>query len=105
MSGNLLKTALSRGSEPKGKDLSIILHWFKQIVGLLVGSAFGVLKVSGLFGLLLGVAAVCGIGYLYAKNYLMVDEDEVENTEILSEGMGVGFACFMLTWILGFSYF
>lgn len=81
-----LKVALTAGSSPEIKQFKDIMHWFKQIMGFLVGLFLGIFKVSGFAGIIAGLLIIVVASILYAQKYLEVDEDEIENSTIVTEG-------------------
>jgi len=94
--GGLLKIALTKGSAPEEMEFKDIIYWVKQILGLAIGIAFGIFKLQGIVSILIGLAALSGISILYSKRYLEVDEDEIENSQLFTEGIGIGAASFMV---------
>ena len=92
-----LALALKKGSNPKKKEFDTIMHWVKQILGLIIGASFGVFKLQGVLFFVLGIAAFSLIALLYSKNYLEVDEDDIENTEIITSAFMNGLFSFLVS--------
>lgn len=53
---------------------------FKQIIGLVVGILNAFLMVKGMLGFIFFFSSQYILGLLYSKNYLEIDEDEIENS-------------------------
>jgi hypothetical protein len=91
-----LKVALTAGSSPGVDQFKDIITHFKQILGFIIGLIFGVLKVKGFFGIVLGLGIIILLSILYAQKYLEIDEDEVESSTIVTEGFQFGLMSFFV---------
>lgn len=91
-----LSLALTRGSSPTRKQFEEIVHWFKQIIGIILGITFGLLKLQGILAIIGGVVLISVISIVYGQNYLECDEDEVENTHMITDAFMISFFCFLV---------
>ncbi|XP_055687516.1 GEL complex subunit OPTI [Lutzomyia longipalpis] len=78
-----------------------VVYWARQILGILIGIAWGIVPLKGFIALFLFAAINCGIVYLYCINFQGVDEEAYGGVwELLKEGFMTSFACFLVTWII-----
>ncbi|XP_059613856.1 GEL complex subunit OPTI [Phlebotomus argentipes] len=78
-----------------------VVYWARQLLGILIGVAWGIVPLKGFIALFLFVAINCGIVYLYCINFQGVDEEAYGGVwELLKEGFMTSFACFLVTWII-----
>lgn len=82
------------------------MHWIRQILGTLAGTAFGAFQVTGMKGISTFMILCILLPNTYFQNYLQIDEDEVAKAGSLkTEGMFSSFALFLLFWILFYTTF
>lgn len=85
------------------KDLILdSLYWIKQIMSVLIGLTVGSLHLTGIliflgFGILISVTSLC-----YA--WQIMKAHDLETWELLTEAMGPSFFCFVLSWILTYTF-
>ena len=84
------------------EDLLTNLHWLKQVVGLLFGLVMGFLKLQGLPIILAYLAVYAGVSVFYAWH--IVKAETIEGWDIVSDSFGPGFFCFILSWVMAFSF-
>lgn len=94
--------AFQPNPEIEKEDLLSNLHWLKQVIGLVFGLVMGVLKLQGFPIFLAYVAVYAGISVFYAWN--VVRAESVEGWDIVSDAFGPGFFCFVLAWVMAFSF-
>ena len=99
-----VQKCLQRDSEPVIEEYSHFSLLFKQILGLSIGITFGILGIQGMVGFIGFVLISSLLSLVYAKNYLGIDEEDIENFKLLSEGFFSGFIVFLLTWIMTFTF-
>jgi hypothetical protein len=78
------------------------LYWVKQIVSFILGAVAGTMHLTGFpivvcFGVLLTAFSL-----FYAWQVLRADD--VEAWDIVTESFAPSFFCFMLVWVLGFTF-
>ena len=89
-------------SETEKEELLSKLYWCKQLLGILLGLAAGLLKLQG-FPVILGFLVLVGATSLF-YSWQVQHADDVEGWDILSEAMAPTFFIFMLSWVLSFSF-
>ena len=77
-----------------------IIFWFRILVGLAVGTIAGLLKLSGAPVIVAFGVLAYGGSYLYYSRFLEVDESDINEQELMMEGVGNSVGMFMLSWIL-----
>ncbi|KAI4389097.1 hypothetical protein MLD38_001359 [Melastoma candidum] len=90
---------------PWDKDqLGDMLHWIRQVVGLLCGLVWGAIPLVGGIWFVLFLALSTGIVYGYYAVILKVDEEEFGgHGALLQEGLFASLTLFLLAWILVYS--
>ena len=67
------------------------------------GLTFGILGFTGLMSVLAGIA-ISNLSILYyVRNYLDLDDDDIENYEVYTESFMPTFFCFLLFWIITYT--
>jgi len=100
---NKWRNALRRDIEWTKEDLSDVIYWIRQWLGLIVGIAFGVGQITGFVGHI-GFVLLNGLLlYVYYAKYLRVDDEELGRWDLLSEGFGPSYGMFLLAWITTYS--
>ena len=74
--GSIVARAFTANSEWEEKDDFLdVVYWIRQIVGVVIGIAFGVVGVKGAVGIA-GFAAInAGVVYAYCSAFQSVDEE------------------------------
>lgn len=81
-----------------------VIYWARQVLGILIGIAWGIIPLKGFLGLLLFVLLNAGIIYFYCSNFQNIDEEEYGGAwELTKEGFMTSFAGFLVTWIIIYS--
>jgi len=77
------------------------VHWFRQILGLLIGIVWGILPLEGASALVSFVVTNGVITVLYVTKFLGVDIEELGGTlsELIQEGFMSSFGTFLISWI------
>jgi hypothetical protein len=97
---SLWSRVFDRNAEWKKADLFLVLHWMRQILGVVLGLLMGFLHVTGYLGNLTFFAVTALSTWAYYAKFLQVDEEEFGGSwELISEGMGPAFGSFLLSWI------
>ena len=81
-----------------------ILFYARVFSGLAIGVVAGLLGITGFSVLVVyGAVSLLGSTYYYS-NYLDIEIEEDKQYEIQLEGTMQSVACFMLSWVLLYSY-
>lgn len=85
-------------------QLGDVLHWIRQVVGLVCGLLWGAIPLVGGTWIILFLALSSGIVYGYYAVILKVDEEEFGgHAALLQEGLFASFSLFLLAWTLVYS--
>ncbi|CAI9108113.1 OLC1v1007637C1 [Oldenlandia corymbosa var. corymbosa] len=85
-------------------QLGDVLHWIRQVVGLLCGLLWGAIPLVGGIWIILFLVLSSGVIYGYYSMILKVDEEEYGgHGALLQEGLFASFTLFLLAWILVYS--
>ncbi|KAF8102741.1 hypothetical protein N665_0196s0034 [Sinapis alba] len=85
-------------------QLGDVLHWIRQVVGLLCGLLWGAIPLVGGIWLLLFLAISSGIVYGYYALILKIDEEDYGgHATLLQDGLFASLSVFLLAWILVYS--
>lgn len=97
--------ALTAASQWPDKDEFLdVLYWLRQIIGLVLGIAWGILPIKGLLGIVLFLAVNMAVIYIYFSIFQKVDEEDYGGiSEIFKEGLMTSFATFIVAWIIIYS--
>ncbi|KAK0167728.1 hypothetical protein PV327_001600 [Microctonus hyperodae] len=97
--------AITANSEWADKDEFLdVIYWSRQVIGIILGIAWGLIPLKGFVGLLLFVLVNVGSTYLYMSSYQQIDEEEYGGIwELTKEGFMTSFAGFLVTWIIIYS--
>ena len=98
-----VKNCLIKSHSPSKEEFGHFSLIFKQIIGIITGIVFGAIGVTGIVGILLFLAISTGLMMYYSKNYLHIDEDEIENHKMFTESTLPSLALFMLCWVMTYS--
>ena len=82
-------------------DFLDVIYWLRQLLGVLVGLAWGALGVSGAAGII-GFAAInAAVLYAYWTAFQQIDEEEYGGPwELTKEGFMPSSAGFLVVWII-----
>ncbi|PRP77683.1 hypothetical protein PROFUN_00544 [Planoprotostelium fungivorum] len=101
---NLLQKAFEREAEWKKDELIEVIHWGRQIVGLICGLVFGLLPFTGLLAILTFGCINVAVLFFYYTRYLGVDDEDYDaRWEFITNGFSSSFGVFMLAWILTYN--
>ncbi|KAI3865943.1 hypothetical protein MKX03_036802 [Papaver bracteatum] len=85
-------------------QLGDVLHWIRQVVGLICGLLWGVVPVVGAIWIVVFLVISSGIVYAYYSVILKVDEEEFGgHGTLLQEGLFASITLFLLAWIIVYS--
>ncbi|XP_054720292.1 GEL complex subunit OPTI-like [Uloborus diversus] len=89
---------------PDKDEFLDVIYWARQILGVVIGLAWGLVPLKGIIGLL----SFCIINavslYTYSTAFQKVDEEEFGGAwELMKEGFMTSFASFLVTWIMVYS--
>ncbi|KAL6057397.1 hypothetical protein QOT17_015546 [Balamuthia mandrillaris] len=87
------------------QELLDVVHWVKQLFGILCGVVWGVLGLTGSVGNLSFVACNVIVPFLYYNKYLNVDDEDMFGGRwpLIQEGFFSSYALFLVSWILTFN--
>eukprot|EP01069_Polyplicarium_translucidae_P004172 Polyplicarium_translucidae@DN2517_c0_g1_i2.p1 len=80
-----------------------VIHWFKQLISVIIGSAFGLVPVTGYWGFVGYASLYFGLTLSYTSR-LGVPDVLMDLSEAVQEGMVPAFATFMLSWVVTFTF-
>ncbi|XP_057333059.1 GEL complex subunit OPTI [Microplitis mediator] len=97
--------AITANSEWPDKDEFLdVIYWSRQIIGIILGIAWGLIPLRGFVALVLFALFNAGSTYLYMSSYQQIDEEEFGGVwELTKEGFMTSFAGFLVTWIIIYS--
>ncbi|XP_008559157.1 respirasome Complex Assembly Factor 1 [Microplitis demolitor] len=97
--------AITANSEWPDKDEFLdVIYWSRQIIGIILGVAWGLIPLKGFVALVLFALFNAGSTYLYMSSYQQIDEEEFGGVwELTKEGFMTSFAGFLVTWIIIYS--
>lgn len=101
-----LAKLVDRDSDWDKDQLGDVLHWIRQVVGLVCGLLWGAVPLVGAIWIVVFLAISTSIIYWYYAHFLKVDEDDFGgHGALLQEGLFASFTLFLLAWILVYSLF
>ncbi|KAK0091809.1 hypothetical protein PV326_002667 [Microctonus aethiopoides] len=94
---NVWTRAITANSEWADKDEFLdVIYWSRQVIGIILGIAWGLIPLKGFVGLLLFVLVNVGSTYLYMSSYQQIDEEEYGGIwELTKEGFMTSFAGYL----------
>ncbi|XP_050046199.1 GEL complex subunit OPTI [Dermacentor andersoni] len=97
--------AFTPNSEWPDKDEFLdVLYWSRQILGILLGLAWGLVPLKGFLGIALFFCVNTVLVYAYTSSFQKVDDEEYGGVwELVKEGFVTSFAGFLVTWIMIYS--
>ncbi|XP_027347179.1 uncharacterized protein RAB5IF homolog isoform X2 [Abrus precatorius] len=106
--GHLSPSKFAKLFDPEAswdKDqLGDVLHWIRQVLGLVCGFLWGAIPLVGGIWFILFLVLSSGIIYSYYAIILKVDEEELGgHGALLQEGLFASITLFLLSWILVYS--
>ncbi|XP_061359397.1 uncharacterized protein LOC133303495 [Gastrolobium bilobum] len=106
--GHLSSSKFAKLLDPEAswdKDqLGDVLHWIRQVLGLVCGLLWGTLPLVGGIWFILFLAMSTAIIYGYYSVILKIDEEEFGgHGALLQEGLFASVTLFLLSWILVYS--
>ncbi|KAF8395132.1 hypothetical protein HHK36_019073 [Tetracentron sinense] len=85
-------------------QLGDVLHWIRQVVGLLCGLLWGAVPFVGAIWIVVFLILSSGIIYGYYAIILKIDEEDFGgHGTLLQEGLFASLTLFLLAWILVYS--
>ncbi|KAK1299508.1 hypothetical protein QJS10_CPB14g00627 [Acorus calamus] len=106
--GHVLPFKLARLLDPEAswdKDqLGDVLHWIRQVLGLVCGLLWGAIPLVGAIWIVVFLVISSGFIYGYYVHVLKIDEEEFGGHGVLlQEGLFASLTLFLLAWILVYS--
>ncbi|CAG9327880.1 unnamed protein product [Blepharisma stoltei] len=83
-------------------DLMDYMHWVKQVLGLIFGIIAGSMKFTGFPVIIIFAIALSAVSLFYA--WKIIQTEEIEAWDIVSEAFGPAFFSFVLAWILSYTF-
>ncbi|KAK1264814.1 hypothetical protein QJS04_geneDACA011295 [Acorus gramineus] len=85
-------------------QLGDVLHWIRQVLGLVCGLLWGAIPLVGAVWIAVFLVISSGVIYVYYTHILKVDEEELGgHGALLQEGLFASLTLFLLAWILVYS--
>ncbi|KAK8806757.1 hypothetical protein WA588_005559 [Blastocystis sp. NMH] len=103
---DLLTLAMKKNAEYTKEtfpDFLDLIYYLKQILALIIGIVWGIVPLTGAFGVFCGIVIIFGIPLFYANRYLCVDQQDFDLSSIASEGAMPAICLFFVTWIVAYS--
>ena len=95
------RAVTAKSSWPDKEEFLDVIYWLRQVLGVIIGLAWGVLAIQGAVGLVLFAALNAGLVYVYFSAFQAVDEEEYGGAwELTKEGFMTSFASFLVAWII-----
>ncbi|KAH7672759.1 Rab5-interacting protein family protein [Dioscorea alata] len=106
--GHALPSKFAKLFDPEAswdKDqLGDVLHWIRQVLGLVCGLLWGAVPLVGAVWIVLFLLLSSVVIYGYYGHILKIDEEEFGgHAALLQEGLFASFSLFLLAWILVYS--
>ncbi|KAK1321902.1 hypothetical protein QJS10_CPA03g01650 [Acorus calamus] len=106
--GHVLPFKLARLLDPEAswdKDqLGDVLHWIRQLLGLVCGLLWGAIPLVGAIWIVVFLVISSGFIYGYYVHVLKIDDEEFGgHGALLQEGLFASLTLFLLVWILVYS--
>lgn len=79
------------------------VHWFKQVLSMLLGILFGLIPIQGFSGIVIFAIVILMATNWFTDAHLKVADSVVDRYEILGEGLMSAVALFLLFWISVYS--
>eukprot|EP00116_Pleurobrachia_bachei_P001406 sb/3461668/ len=97
----ILRMACNKKTEWEKDEFLDSVYWIRQIIAIVFGVVWGVIKFKGIFGILIYVLLNLGIIFFYYSSYHEVDEEEYGgHGELAKEGLLTSFSLFLVFWII-----
>ena len=76
-----------------------VIYWLRQVVGIFLGLIWGVIPLTGMFGLVLFFLFNAGCIYLYSSVFQKIDDEEYGGIFEIAckEGFMTSFAGFLVS--------
>lgn len=89
---------------PDKDEFLDVIYWSRQIIGILLGIAWGIIPLKGIVGLTLFGFINAATVYAYTTAFQKIDDEEFGGMwELIKEGFMTSFAGFLVTWIMVYS--
>ena len=80
------------------------VFWFKVMVSIVFGIAFGVLNMKGIISIILFLLASIILTSLYFSKFVSTENEDIDyQSEVLVEGLNVSVPLFLLYWIMTYT--
>ena len=95
------RAVTAKSSWPDKEEFLDVIYWLRQVLGVIIGLAWGTLAIQGAVGLVLFAALNAGLVYVYFSAFQAVDEEEYGGAwELTKEGFMTSAASFLVAWII-----
>lgn len=86
-------------------ELSEVIHWFRQIIGIVCGLVWGIIPITGFLGNILYMFVNFGVIFLWYDKYQDIDDEEYGGRfELMKEGLPSSISLFLICWILSYNF-
>ena len=80
------------------------VFWFKVLVSIVFGIAFGLLNMKGIISIILFLLASIILTSLYFSKFVSTENEDIDyQSEVLVEGLNVSVPLFLLCWIMTYT--
>ena len=93
---------ISDEEEWNREDVVLIMYWIRQLLSLLIGVIWGIIRLEGILALLFYVI-VCVFALHSYKSSLKVSDDMFDILDVFKEGFVPAFGIFLIAWISAYS--
>eukprot|EP01084_Bolivina_argentea_P007601 14269_1 len=84
------------------EDVSNIIYWLRQILSLIIGMLWGIVRLEGIFAVLL-YFTVCVFGLHSYKSQYGVSDEIFDIFDALKEGFVPALGIFLMGWVCSYS--
>ena len=99
-----LRRSVNPGADLENNEAFDYIFWFRVLFALFFGVTVGVLKLEGLLVVIAFILTLFIASYFYYSKVLDVDEEQLGQQEVMTEGFANSIGLFLLSWIMVYSY-
>ena len=99
-----LRRAVNPGSDLDKEEAFDWIFWFRVLFALTFGVVAGVLKFQGFLVIATFFLSLFIASYFYYSKVLDINEEELGQQEVMTEGFANSIGMFFISWILIYSY-
>ena len=99
-----LRRAVNPGTDLEKEEAFDWIFWFRVLFAFTFGVVAGVLKLQGFLVIVTFFLSLFIASYFYYSKVLDVNEEELGQQEVMTEGFANSIGMFFIAWILTHSY-